>query len=357
MFFINHRQNESTMQDTASHINSHEALFIVELCRYVILQGYDTSQVTILTTYSGQLHQIRQLMRGQELLDGVRVAVVDNFQGEENEIILLSFVRSNEEGNVGFLKTSNRVNVALSRARKGLYCIGNFDCLAEECRLWRDLKADLVEQEAIGEALAVYCQNHPEYKSFVKCKEDFTSLVPEGGCSQPCNSRLPCGHSCSKLCHFIDEEHIDFYQQCPKRCDKIICERDHRCSRICHYGEKCGNCTVPVDKLRQECQHIVRVACSANPSKAYCHSRCEKNRSCGHKCEGACGAECDKTACEEMVEAKSPCGHTVTVKCSDNENDLRLLDACSETCNVILKCGHSCKGSCQKCKYGRLHIR
>lgn len=120
MFFINHQQSESSQQETRSHMNSHEASFIVELCRYVILQGYDTSKVTILTTYSGQLHLIRKLMRGQQLLNGVRATVVDNYQGEENDIILLSFVRSNEEANIGFLKTSNRVNVALSRARKGM---------------------------------------------------------------------------------------------------------------------------------------------------------------------------------------------------------------------------------------------
>lgn len=40
MFFINHGQNEISQQETRSHMNSHEASFIVELCRYIILQGY-----------------------------------------------------------------------------------------------------------------------------------------------------------------------------------------------------------------------------------------------------------------------------------------------------------------------------
>lgn len=47
----------------------------------------------------------------------VRVTVVDNFQGEENDIILLSLVRSNEENKIGFLKSDNRICVALSRAK------------------------------------------------------------------------------------------------------------------------------------------------------------------------------------------------------------------------------------------------
>ena len=52
-----------------------------------------------------------------EICRGVRVTVVDNFQGEENEIIVLSLVRSNDDNRIGFLKTDNRICVALSRAK------------------------------------------------------------------------------------------------------------------------------------------------------------------------------------------------------------------------------------------------
>ena len=47
----------------------------------------------------------------------------------ENEIIILSLVRSNKENKIGFLKIPNRVNVALSRAKKGMYIFGNSHCL------------------------------------------------------------------------------------------------------------------------------------------------------------------------------------------------------------------------------------
>ena len=57
---------------------------------------------------------------------GVHVTAVDNYQGEENDVIILSLVRSNQEGSVGFLGTDNRVCVALSRARNGFYAFGNF---------------------------------------------------------------------------------------------------------------------------------------------------------------------------------------------------------------------------------------
>ena len=60
------------------------------------------------------------------MLREVKITVVDNFQGEENDIILLSLVRSNREAKIGFLKTENRVCVALSRAKMGFYIIGMY---------------------------------------------------------------------------------------------------------------------------------------------------------------------------------------------------------------------------------------
>lgn len=62
-------------------------------------------------------------------INRVRVCNVDDYQGEENEIILLSLVRSNKNDSIGFLKTTNRICVALSRARLGLYIFGNASCL------------------------------------------------------------------------------------------------------------------------------------------------------------------------------------------------------------------------------------
>ncbi len=57
------------------------------------------------------------MMQEGDTCRGVRVTVVDNFQGEENDIILLSLVRSNDENKIGFLRTDNRICVALSRAK------------------------------------------------------------------------------------------------------------------------------------------------------------------------------------------------------------------------------------------------
>lgn len=126
MFFISHNKEEELVQDSSSRLNEHEARFLIKLARHLILQGYEPNEITILTTYSGQMFQLWKERREHSILKDVRITVVDNFQGEENKIILLSLVRSNADGNIGFLKTDNRVNVALSRAKEGMFIFFNF---------------------------------------------------------------------------------------------------------------------------------------------------------------------------------------------------------------------------------------
>lgn len=84
------------------------------------------------------------------MLKNVRIVVVDNFQGEESKIILLSLVRSNAMARIGFLATENRVCVALSRAKDGMYIIGNMDNLTESSSIWKKIKAQLENMNALG---------------------------------------------------------------------------------------------------------------------------------------------------------------------------------------------------------------
>lgn len=80
----------------------------------------------------------------------MKITVVDNYQGEESDIILLSLVRSNEKGNVGFLKTENRICVALSRAKYGFYMMGNMNNLYNSGNLWKQIKETLEKQDSFG---------------------------------------------------------------------------------------------------------------------------------------------------------------------------------------------------------------
>ena len=119
-------------------------------------------RITILTTYTAQLHQLtnsrRRLMKE---LTQVRMMVVDNFQGEENDVIILSLVRNNKRNSVGFLRIDNRICVALSRARNGLYILGNMHILVAASPLWAHMENVLMENGEIGEEIPLRCnRNH-----------------------------------------------------------------------------------------------------------------------------------------------------------------------------------------------------
>ena len=350
MFFVNHSHLENHNDESHSHTNEHEATFVVALCRYLLQQGYNTGQITLLTTYTGQMFAIRDCLKQQndEELKGVRLTTVDNFQGEENDIILLSLVRSNKDEKIGFIKMVNRACVALSRAKKGFYCIGNFDLLSKHSEIWSKIVNDLKAIESIGDALPLVCQNHHTEEK-VETADDFREKVPSGGCSRPCQVRLSCGHACRLTCHPNDPEHKDYL--CTAECPKTIDGCSHPCRNLC--WEKCVTvCRVTVDKTLPSCGHRKRVPCVLDVSRVKCELQCEKFLpKCGHRCQASCGEPCT-TKCKERVKKSDwPCGHDVTTTCSAIPGD------CPFPCEVKLECGHKCKGTCGSCRMGRVHKR
>ncbi|XP_019799428.1 NFX1-type zinc finger-containing protein 1 [Tursiops truncatus] len=350
LFFVEHNFPEQEIQEGKSHQNQHEARFVVELCKYFLCQEYLPSQITILTTYTGQLFCLRKLMPAKTFA-GVKVHVVDKYQGEENDIVLLSLVRSNQEGKVGFLQIPNRICVALSRAKKGMYCIGNMQMLAK-VPLWSKIIHTLRENNQIGSALQLCCQNHPVIHTSVSKASDFQK-VPEGGCSLPCEFRLGCGHVCTRACHPYDSLHKEF--QCMKPCQKVICQDGHRCPLVCF--QECQPCQVKVPKVILRCGHEQMVPCSMPESDFCCQEPCPKVLKCGHRCSHPCGEDCVRL-CSEKVTVKLKCGHSQKVKCGHVE-DLRydLPVKCTTKCGTILDCGHPCPGSCHSCFKGRFHER
>lgn len=83
---------------------------------------------------------------------------VDSFQGQEADIIILSFVRSNQYDEIGFLSHSNRICVALSRAKHGFYAVGNFDMLAKKDDLWRDIIDVSKQTNSYGTRVEAGCE-------------------------------------------------------------------------------------------------------------------------------------------------------------------------------------------------------
>ncbi|XP_028303349.1 NFX1-type zinc finger-containing protein 1 isoform X2 [Gouania willdenowi] len=348
LFFVEHNHHEEEIKDGKSHQNQHEAHFIVSLCSYLLLQDYKPEQISILTTYTGQLHCLRKLMPAKNFT-GVKVHVVDKYQGEENDIILLSLVRSNAQNKVGFLNVPNRVCVALSRAKKGLYIIGNGQMLSQ-VKLWSNIFHTLREKDQVGKALTLCCQNHPEKQVQASSANDFKQ-APEGGCTQPCEFRLDCGHVCSRVCHPYDPQHKEY--KCDKPCQKILCDQGHRCKRLCHSAcpEKCS---VKVEKIVPRCQHTQMVPCHQDPKTFVCQEPCLMLLQCGHPCASHCGEPCSSCKCQVIVTLTLECGHSQQNACFYKTQ--REEPACKNPCEHQLKCGHPCSGSCGKCSQGRFHV-
>jgi intron-binding protein aquarius len=114
--------------------NLGEAEFVVAVFMYMRLLGYPAEKITIITSYNGQKHLIRDVIRqrcASNPIFGVphKVTTVDRFQGQQNDYILCSLVRTKT---VGHIRDVRRLVVAMSRARLGLYIFGRKE-LFEQC--------------------------------------------------------------------------------------------------------------------------------------------------------------------------------------------------------------------------------
>ncbi|KAL2628683.1 hypothetical protein R1flu_013369 [Riccia fluitans] len=309
LLFFDHTAEENSTTVDGSKINTAEAKLVVELVLYLLKQDvYSSKNIVILTMYKGQLMEIRRILKErasaslsqkylehmnkmQENLTRVedddnseegeivqeeatgnitnllpRVSSVDDFQGEESDIIILSLVRSNDiqtnegEGNIGFLKTSNRICVALTRAKKGMYIFGNATLLAKKSDLWNNVISTLQKDNALDTKLELCCQNHPDTKTVIRKAEDFR-LVSDGGCSRPCEVQLECGHGCPRRCHLGYHDEV----VCPHPCAKTYESCRHTCSQVYHGSSECPPCETLVFKTFPECGHSQEMECRTEP--------------------------------------------------------------------------------------------
>ena len=121
--------------ETLSRMNTEEASLLIQqveaLAEDIGVSACLDEQITlgIITPYSAQVDQLHKLAEGSAVLEPlhrlITINTVDAFQGQERDVIVISFVRSNEKGEVGFLADIRRTNVAMTRARKKLIMIGD----------------------------------------------------------------------------------------------------------------------------------------------------------------------------------------------------------------------------------------
>ena len=115
-------EGEKHLKDSKSIINKLEADIAVELAADYLNDGLNEDEIGIISPYADQVKIIQDRTP-------VEVKTVDGFQGREKEIIIISTVRSNNDGNIGFLRDLRRLNVAITRAKRKLIIIGNRNTL------------------------------------------------------------------------------------------------------------------------------------------------------------------------------------------------------------------------------------
>ena len=186
LFFLQHEKPEALEAETRSRSNLHEAKFVAALAAYLLRQGYAPSKLTILTPYCGQQLLIRRELHEHVPADGgnnaaeVVVASVEQYQGEQNDLVLLSLVRSNADGAIGMLSVEHRVGDALSRARHGLYIVGNASLLGAESKLWESVLRTLKRDDAIGDFLPLLATRGDTGRhALVRSADDFVGIATE----------------------------------------------------------------------------------------------------------------------------------------------------------------------------------
>ena len=117
---------EQAEADGSSRNNPGEANIVARQVHELLTAGVTPSEIAIITPYAAQARLLRTLIDNA----AIEIDTVDGFQGREKEAIVISLVRSNTTGEVGFLSDTRRTNVALTRARRKLIAIGDSSTLA-----------------------------------------------------------------------------------------------------------------------------------------------------------------------------------------------------------------------------------
>ncbi|KAF9966742.1 hypothetical protein BGZ70_001435 [Mortierella alpina] len=374
LFFMDHTHSEDSKDQYGmqSFTNSFEVKMVEALAQYLIRNGYDKpGDIAILTPYLGQLSRLRDHLRNkfelliderdQEQLDqneldnaehigskdggraglninqhatvGVKkvsmnshitLRTIDNYQGEEAKIVIISLVRNtgpqtslSSYNTIGFLKSPNRANVLLSRAKHGMFLLGNAGLMRQERNgIWPKVIEELDRNGRIDKGFRIICKNHPNTRNIIETPEALRTVAPNGGCTVACGRNMPCGHVCplSSLSSVAPSlparlpEALRCYEDATGVQCKIVCgaalECGHTCLRTCH------TCQSNKAKLRQmnELPHANEVSRLIHGE---CLTRLERTLFCGHAYSASCNEPRNskpacKETCEFCVECKDP---------------------------------------------------
>ncbi len=113
--------DEEVEPDGESRLNRQEAALVVRKVRELLSSGVGAGDIAVIAPYAAQVRFLRE----QLSVSGLEIDSVDGFQGREKEAVVISLVRSNRQGEIGFLQDVRRMNVAMTRARRRLLVVGD----------------------------------------------------------------------------------------------------------------------------------------------------------------------------------------------------------------------------------------
>ncbi|KAK4197127.1 putative helicase [Triangularia verruculosa] len=228
-WLFHHEWPEETSADS-SKFNREEAKMVTHFASYLVKNDTPPASITVLTFYNGQRMLLNKLKEYE-----YKISTVDSYQGEENDIVILSLVRSPGEyqrWRCGFLEDKHRAVVAISRARRGFYVFGNFlNVLNSRAgqALWADIWDGFAYQQRVEEGIPLTCKAHGN-EIWVRTVDDWGDNA--GGCDEPCGQTRPCGHPCTLKCHQTDHNRLRCSQPC---LEKLPCGHgcQNYCSQVC----------------------------------------------------------------------------------------------------------------------------
>ena len=350
MFFWTHNFFE---KKSRSYINKEEAKLVVSLTIYLLGNKVSVDKISILAPYLGQTKILRQKLSQAKknypnLIPEVtpQVSTIDMFQGDENDFIIVSLVRSNKptnKNNIGFMNEMNRRCVTQSRARRGMFFVGNGETYASSLT-WLPLILKMKRKGCYGREIPIQCPKHRDLRiTLVGDVETLNRYIdsPDLLCSLPCDEELPCGlHECQKLCLPLHNHQI---------CTHIVSDKfpdcRHSIMRKCCEELRHLRCQAEIE-FSFMCRHLGKRKCWEEYAIKTCEKDCEKMMDCNlHQCKKICGQKHSHLKCEEKVKFTiQRCRHTAIKQCYENPNSV----LCQKMVKKRLPCNHTIRIECHK---------
>ena len=119
---------ERVRKGSTSRENPGEARLVKDVAERLLNRGIRPEDIAVISPYDDQVAHIKRMLH----VEGLEIKTVDGFQGREKEVVIVSFVRSNKSGTIGFLNDLRRLNVSITRAKRKLVLIGDSNTLESE---------------------------------------------------------------------------------------------------------------------------------------------------------------------------------------------------------------------------------